>query len=108
MVKKFTANCSFGDQSAPVDFYVGDSAVNSNPIGFQLKWLAEKRGGFVPQNLTKFFAQIKKISDENHISFEDLSVYIAEEIKARESIFQEHKKFFTQIQETIKLLNYEK
>ncbi len=60
MVKKITFDCDFSGVSQPVGFYIGDSVESKNPISFQAKWLAEKRGGSVPKNMIDLLEKIKK------------------------------------------------
>jgi hypothetical protein len=81
MVKKITVNCDFSGSSHPVAFYIGDSAMEKNPIGFQSNWLSEMKGGAVPPKLMESLVKIKKISDEHAIPFEDLYDYVAKEIE---------------------------
>lgn len=81
MVKKLTVNCDFSGTSHPVDFYIGDSYFEKNPIGFQSKWLAENRGGSVPKDFMDSIIKIKAISDEHNIPFEDLYDHIVRDSK---------------------------
>jgi hypothetical protein len=86
MVKKITVNCNFSGASQPVAFYIGDSAVERNPIGFQSRWLSETKGGLVPEKLMSSLVKIKKISDEHHIPFEDLYEHVIKEIESGKTL----------------------
>lgn len=86
MVKKFTANCDFGGQKAPVTFYIGMPANGMHPLNFQSKWLSGNRGGNVPPDIMDSFAKLSEISEKNHVSFEDLCAYVIEEIKSTGSL----------------------
>ena len=82
MVKKFTVPCDFGGKKFPVTFYVGNASIGNHPIGFQSKWLAEERGGNVPQQLMDSLKRLKEIADENKVDFEELCAYVIDEINA--------------------------
>jgi len=103
MVKKITVNCNFSQGvSQPVAFYIGDSAKEKNPIGFQSKWLGEVKGGSVPEKLMKSLVKIKKIADEHNIVFEDLYEHVVKEIengKTLESISVANKNQMQQIEQ---------
>ncbi len=86
MVKKITVNCSFSGSQQPVTFYIGDSAVEKNPIGFQSKWLDETKGGSVPSKLMDSLVKIKAISDEHQIPFEDLYDHVIKEIESGKTL----------------------
>ena len=91
MVKKFTVNCDFRGEKAPVTFYVGDPAIGSHPLDFQSRWLGSARGGVIPSDIMDSFAKLKEISDKNRVPFEQLCAYVIEEMKANEEIANEHK-----------------
>ena len=74
MVKKVTFNCDFGGQKAPIDFYIGDSAEKSHPIQFQSRWLADK-GGTIPEKIKNSLAELKNISTQNRVNFEEVCEY---------------------------------
>ena len=80
MVKKFTINCDFGGQFAPVTFYIGDSAKGTHPLGFQNRWLSNERGGAIPQNIMDALAKLKESAEANNVSFEELCSYVIDEI----------------------------
>jgi hypothetical protein len=86
MVKKITVNCNFSGSSSPVTFYIGDSAIEKNPIGFQSKWLSENKGGSVPEKLMDSLIKIKKISDEHNIPFEELYDHVVKEIESGKTL----------------------
>jgi hypothetical protein len=86
MVKKFTANCDFGGQKAPVTFYIGNPATGSHPLGFQNKWLSTTKGGFVPPDIMESFSKLAEISVKNRVPFEDLCAYVIEELNSANSL----------------------
>lgn len=92
MVKKFTANCTFGGQTSPVTLYVGNPAKGSHPLGFQAQWLNKDRGGTIPSNIMDSFAKLVEISEKNRVSFEELCSYVIEEIKSSNSLAEDAKK----------------
>ena len=86
MVKKFTANCSFGGETSPVTLYVGNPAAGSHPLGFQSNWLSKDRGGNIPANIMDSFEKLSAIAEKNRVSFEDLCSYVIDEIKSSSSV----------------------
>ncbi|MBL6665100.1 MAG: DUF2610 domain-containing protein [Rickettsiales bacterium] len=86
MVKKFTANCNFGGQVAPVTLYVGNPSKGNHPLAFQSKWLSSERGGTIPSNIMESFAKLSDIADKNKVPFEDLCAYVIDEIQANKSL----------------------
>ena len=92
MVKKFTANCSFGGRTAPVTLYVGNPSKGTHPLNFQSKWLSEVKGGTIPSNIMDSFAKLVEISQKNKVSFEELCTYVIEELKANSTLEQDQKK----------------
>lgn len=91
MVKKFTANCSFGAQTAPVTLYVGNPAKGSHPLGFQSKWLSDEKGGTIPSNIMDSFAKLVEISEKNKVSFEELCTYVIDELNSTGTLTQDSK-----------------
>ena len=91
MAKKFTANCDFGGQKSPVTLYVGNPAMGSHPLNFQSKWLSESRGGTVPQDIMDAFAKLVEISQKSKISFDELCVYVIEELNSANSLASDAK-----------------
>jgi len=95
MVKKFTVPCDFSGRKYPVTFYIGEAAIGHHPIGFQSKWLADERGGVVPQTLMDSLKKLKEIADNNKVSFEELCAYVIDEVKianSQKSIEEEKQK----------------
>lgn len=86
MVKKFTTNCDFAGKKFPVTFYVGESAVDNHPLGFQSKWLGKERGGNVPQDIMDAFAKLKAIADKSKVSFEELCGHVIDELKSNNDL----------------------
>ena len=86
MVKKFTTNCDFNGQKAPVTLYVGDPAVGSHPFGFQSKWLSKDKGGSIPENIMESFAKLATISEKNRVSIEKLCAYVIDELKSNDTL----------------------
>jgi hypothetical protein len=75
MIKKFTIACTFGNTTADTDFYIGKPGAGKHPIGFQMKWLSDVKGGSVPGDVSNAIAKIRDIAEENDVSFEDLCFY---------------------------------
>lgn len=92
MVKKFTANCSFGGRTAPVTLYVGNPSNGVHPLNFQSKWLSDIKGGTIPSNIMDSFAKLAEISQKNKVSFEELCSYVIEELKANSTLEKDQKK----------------
>lgn len=95
MVKKFTANCSFNSGQHEVTFYIGEPSVDSHPLNFQSKWLADTKGGAVPANIMNSFSKLKAIAEKSRVSFEDLCAYVIEELKSSNSILDDAKQAST-------------
>ncbi len=92
MVKKFTANCDFGGQKAPVTLYIGTPSPNSShPLNFQSKWLSQNRGGSIPADIMDSFAKLSDIAVKNRVPFEDLCAYVIEELKSNNSLASDAK-----------------
>ena len=92
MVKKFTANCDFGGQKAPVTLYIGNPAKGSHPLGNQSKWLSENRGGNIPGNIMESFAKLQELSEKNKVPFEELCEYAIKELNAQNELQKQVKK----------------
>lgn len=75
MVKKVAIPCYFNGQKSSVDFYIGHPAPGNSPIANQAKWLASVRGGVVPDKINEAFADLQKMSEEQHIELESLCEY---------------------------------
>ncbi|MCE3254855.1 MAG: hypothetical protein K0R25_349 [Rickettsiaceae bacterium] len=86
MVKKFTYTCDFGSNQYPVTLYIGNPAKGSHPLGFQSRWLAEKKGGMIPKALMDALAKLVKISTEQKVSFEELCEYVVKEVQGNKKI----------------------
>ncbi|MCX7092019.1 MAG: DUF2610 domain-containing protein [Methylobacter sp.] len=74
-MKRFTVPCDFNETKHPFHVYVGEPHKNHHPLKYQASWLAEIRGGTVPQEVLDSFERLHKIALENKVSFEDLCVY---------------------------------
>lgn len=92
MVKKFTANCSFGGQISPVTLYVGNPSKGNHPLAFQSKWLSTERGGTIPSNIMDSFSKLADIAEKNKVPFEDLCAYVIDEIQANKSLEEDANK----------------
>ncbi|MDR2778653.1 MAG: DUF2610 domain-containing protein [Rickettsiales bacterium] len=76
MVKKFAITCTFGGgQASKVDFYIGKPSVDKHPIEFQVKWLADNKGGQISPEMMDSIAKIRNLADNNNVSFEELCFY---------------------------------
>lgn len=83
-MKRFTVPCDFGGLKAPFHVYIGHPLRESHPLKYQAAWLAEERGGTVPQDVMDSFAKLQAIAAENSVSFEDLCVYALGQATAQE------------------------
>jgi hypothetical protein len=92
MVKQFTVNCNFKTAKAPVTFYIGDPSDDNHPIHFQSKWLSEKKGGTVPQEILDSFTELQKIATKNHVSFQDLCSFVIEELNNNDATIAERER----------------
>jgi hypothetical protein len=92
MVKKFTTNCDFGGQKAPVHFYVGNPSLGTHPLNFQSRWLANNRGGNIPNEIMESFQRIADIAVKNRLPFEDLCAYVIDELNSNNSLANDVKK----------------
>lgn len=77
-MRKFTVPCNFNGVQAPVAIYIGEPKSDHHPIHFQADWLSKERGGTVPQEIMDSLADLKKLAEENGVSFEELCVYALE------------------------------
>ena len=92
MVKKFTANCSFGGQVSPDTLYVGNPTKGNHPLAFQSKWLSNERGGTIPNNIMESFSKLSDIAEKNKVPFEDLCAYVIDEIQSNNSLESDAKR----------------
>lgn len=91
-LKKITIPCNFRSGKMPVTLFIGDPAIGSHPFAFQEKWLSQTRGGTIPEDIIKSFAELKEIADKNRLSFPDLCQYVIDEINAGQQIVAERNK----------------
>lgn len=92
MVKKFTANCTFGGQVSPVTLYVGNPTKGNHPLAFQSKWLSSERGGTIPNNIMESFSKLSEIAEKNKVPFEDLCSYVIDEIQSNKTLESDAKR----------------
>lgn len=83
MVSKIKVNCNFNGVNHPIDMYIGNPSKDSHPLGFQAKWLADNSGGRIPDEFMKSVSEVKKIADENKVSFEDLLCHLMKDIETK-------------------------
>lgn len=74
-MKKFTINCNFQGQMAPIAIYIGQPEETHHPIHFQADWLSKERGGTVPPEVMDSIAKLQEIAKTNDVLLEDLCVY---------------------------------
>ena len=74
-MKKFTIQCNFGGAKAPFTIYIGSPKDENHPIQFQSKWLADERGGNIPEEVMSGLTKIKEIAKKNGVDFEELCAY---------------------------------
>lgn len=92
MVKKFITKCDFGATKQPVTLFIGDSFTGVHPLAFQSKWLAEQKGGSIPNDIMDSFSELKDISDESKVSFEELCSYVVDEADDDKSLADDVKR----------------
>jgi len=91
MVKKFTTNCDFGGQKTPVTLYIGDPVPGNHPFTFQGKWVSG-RGGSIPPDIMKSFADLAEIAEKHRVSFEDLCLSVINELKSQGTLVNDFNK----------------
>jgi hypothetical protein len=74
-MKKFKIPCFFNGEKVPFDLYVGAPASDFNPLYFQMRWLTDLRGGFVPGEVMDSFHKLHNIALENKVDLEELAMY---------------------------------
>lgn len=72
---QFTIPCKFGEESAPITFYVGYPEHTHHPISHQAHWLSSARGGTVPQDLMDTLQKLLDLANENNADFPSLCKY---------------------------------
>jgi len=60
---------------APFVICIGEPEQGHHPLHFQADWLQKQRGGTIPPQVMDSVAKLKKLSEENNVSFEELCVY---------------------------------
>ncbi len=73
-MKKFTIPCDFGGARSMFEVYLGDATPGMHPLHYQGAWLKENRGGVVERPIWESFGILRRIADQNAVSFEDLCV----------------------------------
>lgn len=74
-MKKFTAICTFGAQTAPFTLYIGHPKDDAHPLQNQQLWLSKERGGSIPSTLMDSMEKLHALSLSNNIDLEVLSEY---------------------------------
>jgi TPR repeat protein len=75
LMKKFTIPCDFGGKKAPFDVYVIRGTHGYAELQDQFRWLKERRGGDVPQDVRTSFRKLNALAVKNDVDFMELSVY---------------------------------
>ena len=91
-MKKFTIPCNFGGQVAPVTFIVGTPEREHHPLHHQATWLSSSRGGAVPPEVMKSFADLFELSKKNNVPFEELASYALESVQASKNLEKQKQK----------------
>ena len=73
--KEFEFDCDFGGQKAKFKFYIGTPQEGHHPLQFQAKWLADERGGTIPDEVMKAIGQLSGLAKKNGVQLPDLCVY---------------------------------
>ena len=68
-MKKFTIPCDFGGQTSPVTFIVGTPEKDHHPLHHQSTWLSSERGGIIPSEVMKSFADLFELSKKSQLGF---------------------------------------
>ncbi|CAK8162958.1 hypothetical protein CAXC1_260040 [Candidatus Xenohaliotis californiensis] len=74
-MKKFSLPCSFNGQVSPFVVYVGEPKKDAHPLQNQSSWLSKERGGVISAVIMSSLDKLHKLSQKNHVSFEELCVY---------------------------------
>ncbi|WP_323733417.1 DUF2610 domain-containing protein [Candidatus Bandiella euplotis] len=90
-MKKFKIPCTFGGNTSPVTFYIGNPEKDHHPIQFQADWLSKERGGTVPAEIMKSLEELKALSDKNGVPFEELCSYALESIQINQNLAKKQK-----------------
>ena len=91
MTKKFSIPCNFSGQAVMTDFFIGEPAEGQHPINFQAKFLADNKGGVVPQEVMDSISKIHTLANQHNVLFEDLFIYTLNVANNQEQI--ENKEF---------------
>ncbi|MDR3290035.1 MAG: DUF2610 domain-containing protein [Rickettsiales bacterium] len=75
MTKEFSIPCNFQGGKQNILFYIGDPREDNHPINFQVKWLSEKKGGQVPQDIMESIQNLYNLAKKHKVSFEELCFY---------------------------------
>lgn len=78
-MKKLNINCNFGASTSMVPIFIGKPEDGHHPIHFQAEWLSKERGGTVSKEVMESLSEIKRISDENGIPFDELCEFALKE-----------------------------
>lgn len=60
---------------APQVIWIGNPEPGHHPLYFQADWLTKQKGGTIPPQVMEAVAKLKKLADDNNVSFEELCVY---------------------------------
>ncbi|HJD55756.1 MAG TPA: DUF2610 domain-containing protein [Rickettsia endosymbiont of Pyrocoelia pectoralis] len=75
-MKKFDIdNVDFGGQTSKFTIYVGTPQDGHHPLQHQAKWLADARGGTIPDSVMKALKELNDLAKKNGVPLEDLCVY---------------------------------
>ncbi|MGX6960227.1 MAG: DUF2610 domain-containing protein [Rickettsia endosymbiont of Pentastiridius leporinus] len=74
-MKKFDIDVNFGGQTSKFTIYVGTPQDGHHPLQHQAKWLADARGGTIPDSVMEALKQLAELAKKNGVPLEDLCVY---------------------------------
>lgn len=88
-MKKFDIDVDFGGQTSKFTIYVGTPQDGHHPLQHQAKWLADARGGTIPDTIMEAIKQLAELAKKNGVPLEDLCVYALGSAQETQSTQQE-------------------
>ena len=78
-MKKITVPCHKDGKSQMFDFFISDFPYGEeNPLKYQSQWLKETSGFEVHPGVVDSLIKLRKLSEQNDVSFEELVIYALE------------------------------
>lgn len=79
-IKEFKIPCTANGQNSSVKVYMGNPEPEHNPITHQANFLAKERNITIPAEILETLDKLKKIAQENGVSFVELCEYALKSI----------------------------